>query len=259
MRLLDRIRTTWSLTQIEYLKTMFFHNTKPIVIVADEIAEQIDILPDDTAHPQSDDFKNVAPPFDHFFIEAQTTLTEKNVTTMTQRGLYVINHAWKDAPPIHRKHKPEGTKYTLTCASFHYIHVTNIIIHYPATFTLHLDEYGYILDDLQNIQVFTRADIKAIGISQDQLLYHLTNPLVFSLKALEALHQKGEVIHYTPPRNVKRRFMRKYDLEPSEHYTLTIKPGKPRKLSDIEPEKGTGKKKGLHIVRGHFTGSPSLR
>ena len=256
MRLFDRIRADKTLIRRDDIQGIFSNDDAPIVIIADEIAHQIDSLPDDTP-PTAQDFGSVAPPFNHFFIEAENKQTVKGETFILQRGAYVRDITKRvnkgEITTYEGGYIPDDTRCILSFAAFIYGSMNyDQLVLLPITYYFHLDSNGYILDNLKNIAMFTHDQISVKSMTINELTSYITNGAAFSLKALEAMHQKGEVIHYTPPRNVKRRFMRKYDLEPTEHYTLKIKPGRPRKISEIEVQKGTGTKKGLHVVRGHF-------
>jgi hypothetical protein len=117
------------------------------VIVADEIARQIDELPDDPVDPDhsfsAESYGCVAPPFETFFVEARTEVDGSSIL----RGCVVTqmqNHAnvMQQALP--------GTKWVLlfTC----WLRIDGRLMPFAGAPILHLDERGRILDDTRRIE-----------------------------------------------------------------------------------------------------------
>lgn len=246
MRLIDRIR----------LEIASFPADIPC-IVADNIAAQIDQLPDDgDESPAAAAFGTVAPPFSQFFVEAETKAKvrlgpgagkKQPLMQTVQRGMLIDVEKTDD--PNEQWH----WRYVMTPFAWY----QPIGLSTPITglqtangrVYLHLDKDGEILDNLDRIQT---AIFDQTPLTVDKMRTFVSF-LPFILKTLSVLHQKTYVEHITPTRQLRRMHERKHKKQLADYYILSVQPV--QQIADMDdvarPVKPAGRRR-AHVVRGHF-------
>ncbi len=269
VRLFDRVRATFQLPDMP-------------VIVADEIARQIDAMPDapEFWSPPAESYGCVAPPFAKWFIEA-TTVTPPGLThTMpdgevvdlpagtTQRGVACYDLSdpklLELAADRHRIARPPATRWIIGMWGYIYLSFYRTLHTFPGPMFVHLDAEGRILDDTANIQQFEPTIPGFVLVPPDaphgrreaappMPQFSLPNHLPFALKALSAMHQRCPVERVEPGPDLRRRVERKERLQLHDYYLLKVKPTRPERLEDFarigQPERARPRE---HRVRGHF-------
>ncbi|NJO83527.1 MAG: hypothetical protein HC828_12390 [Blastochloris sp.] len=257
IRLYDRVQAAWGIGEMP-------------VIVADEIARQIDALPDDPNWtPPASDYGVVAPPFKRWFVEA-TTLPGAGFS-LVQRGCLCYEVRRSDTALMeklisrpHRKVMPPATHWIIAVWGYFWAADQRILRTFSGPMFVHLDKEGYILDDLARIYmealgntplVFAPPEVaEGLHLGFDPLPQAmLANFGPFNFKALAALHQRCPVDHVKPSSAQRRRAQKREQLALHDYYVLKVKPARTQTLSDFrrigEPEKAVRRE---HIVRGHF-------
>lgn len=216
------------------------------VIVADPVAQQIDLLPGDTwsESPPAEAYGCVAPPFKRFFVEAETTVNLAELgsigTQIIQRGMLAevedSENGWRYVfMPFIWYQPAQGSPAVGT-------HTVNGRIY------LNIDKAGNILDDLEAVKtaVFDRSELTS------NKMRSYVSFLPFVLKALSVLHQRTVVEHVTHTRQQRRQHQRRHKAELADYYLLTVKPSPQlESMADVaQPVAPTSRRE--HIVRGHF-------
>lgn len=219
------------------------------IIAADEVAAQIDRMPGETwdFSPPAAAYGIVAPPFNRFFVEAQTAVDLAEFggsgKQTVQRGVIVEASDGQDCrwvytmqPFIWYEPVPGAPGAGIDTA------VGRII--------LHLDSDGRILDNLDQVRVELRGGTRLDA----QKMTSFVSFLPFVLKALSVLHQRTVVNHITHSRQMKRQHQRKHGGRLRDYYWLTVQPALDiRDMDDVGlPMGGGGSAKREHTVRGHF-------
>lgn len=226
------------------------------VIVADEIAAQIDAMPDTSAHREDEyswpaaDYGVVAPPFAAFFVEATTAIDGATV----QRGMVVYDRTAQIRAdgPVKGERVPSGTRWYLHCYPFLYSRLAGGLEDYgsPAVL-LHLDDGGRLLDDPDALQVISVAPWPAAKLRD--AAYAAASIVPMALKAIGALHRRAPVEHVTPDPARQRQAQRRGEVERHSYYVLKVRPHAPASPADFAsigaPARATPRE---HVVRGHF-------
>lgn len=240
-------------------------------IVADEIARQLDELPGDNSDVSFDagSYGIVAPPFDSFFVEAETVVHHDAGTQMIQRGL--LFEVWDTNPMKELKALYDARwVYVMTPYLYHDSLVLPdgrrwrppmveskrgaMLQLYGLTRTngyifIHLDEQGHILDDMTRVHTAPH-DTSPVTL---ELLRSGVTYLPFALKALSALHQNTAVEHVTPSRQVRRRHQRKHGCELADYYLLKVRPVRgAQDIDQVGQPARSSRRRREHTVRGHF-------
>lgn len=267
VRLFDRVSAAFGLPEMP-------------VIVADEIARQIDAMPDAPDHwsPPPESYGCVAPPFARWFIEA-TTVTQpgpypypdgKTIDLpggATQRGVACYDVS---APELLDQVagkgviRPSGTRWTIALWAYQYISAFRMLQTHPGPMFIHLDAEGHLLDDTTRIQQFEPTAPGVILAPPDAPVGpRLTHPVMpqwaapnhlpYALKALSAMHQRCPVERVEPGHDQRRRAERKERVHLHDYYLLKVKRTQPERLADFaqigQPERTRPRE---HRVRGHF-------
>jgi hypothetical protein len=253
MRLVDRIRLA--------LGRGFPPAAACPAIIADQIAAQIDALPDSDRSPAAGEYGCVAPPFHDFFIEARTEVVVDEEIWTIERGLHfeVANaHLWEKAQPLY-----EGTHWIYSITPYQWrqrrlatgnLVEDNVPQSANGRLFLHLDAAGHLLDDMSRVHT-------AAHDSSPQTDAHIRQAVTFipfALKAISALHQRIEAEHVTPTRQQQRQHGRKHaGRKLADYYVLKVRsPGSrqsPGSFAGVGVASGTGRRaRREHVVRGHF-------
>jgi hypothetical protein len=241
-RLYDRVRA---------LDIEFQNVPDCTVIVADEIARQIDALPDDHADrsPAAHEYGCVIPPFRRFFIEAETTASDGTISA--QRGVFVedISPALRAGTLAHDP--PPGAHWAM--AMHGYLYVTGYPIQtYPGVMVFHLDDRGYLRDDMAHVTVLTDPT----RYQRDPTITDvrgLPTHAPYALKAINAMHARCEAEHITTTRQQRREAERRHQVKLKDYYILKVKPTeKPHAFSEVGQAQRVQGQRREHVVRGHF-------
>jgi len=224
------------------------------IIVADEIARQIDALPDTRgASPPASSYGIVVPPFPMCFIEADVVLPDIG---LGQRGVIVtdLTSAWRSGQ-INRSIRdaaPVGTHWLFSATGYIHGDLTRGVIYgYRGTMLFHLDADGRLLDDTERVQVVSLPGHESIPELRPGS--ELPNHAPYMLKAISAMHQRCAADKVTPPRQARRNAERHGVTELHSYYVLRVQPTyQPRDMAAVgRPSKAAGQKR-EHMVRGHF-------
>lgn len=226
------------------------------VIVADEIAQQLDALPtdDDESYP-ADAYGVCVPPFAEFFVEADTVLPGVG---LVQRGALVrdLTADWRDGAlqPSLRAAAPAGTARMFSVAG--YIAAPPLpggVWGYDGLLLVHLDADGRLLDDTTRMHVVTERRAGAAPAGARMLPpARLAGHVPFLLKSLSAMHARCEADKASPTRAARRAAARQGVHELHEYYILRVKPTqRPRDISDVAQPRTPAWRR-AHLVRGHF-------
>lgn len=224
------------------------------VIVADEIARQIDALPDGLGSAPASAYGVVAPPFRHFVVEADTVLPEYG---LVQRAAVVRDFSaeWREGGMARalRAAAPAGTHWLVIVMA--YLRAPRVwgdrIYGYDGTLVLHLDDQGRLLDDTERMSVVPGPGgppgaplLPAEGIAEHA---------VYLLKALSAMHARCAADKVTPERQQRRAAERQGVPKLHEYYVLHVLPTRtPSTMADVgRPVRRSGEVR-EHVVRGHF-------
>lgn len=262
VRLFDRVRALFGLPDMP-------------VIVADEIARQIDALPDSAQSPQASAYGRIAPPFARTFVEASGYVEAlRNFPAgIVQRGVAMYDvstepFATQCISPQHRQVIPVGTRWTLACWGWLYIIPLRTMETFASPLFLHLDTDGYLLDDTERLysEVFRTppgtpavmfgvpdADNRALVGIEPMDQRGLATAMPFVLKAISAMHKRTPVDLVEPNRQARRLAERKEHLKLHSYYVLKVKPtpeGKPASFHQVGQPERSGTRD--HLVRGHF-------
>jgi hypothetical protein len=268
VRLFDRVRAVFGLPEMP-------------VIVADEIARQIDAMPDAPAHwsPPPESYGCVAPPFARWFIEV-TTVSQPGPYTYpdgkmidlpggtTQRGVACYDISAPDLRDLVVAKDliapPAGTRWVLALWAYQYLSAFRMLQTHPGPMFVHLDAEGHILDDTSRIQQFKPTVPGVILAPPDtppgpklsapvMPQWAAPNHLPYALKALSAMHQRCPVERVEPGVEQRRRAERKERVQLHDYYLLKVKSTRPERLEDFarigQPERARPRE---HRVRGHF-------
>jgi hypothetical protein len=224
----------------------FFVNTP--VIIADDIARQIDDLPDRPTSPPAASYGCCAPPFEQFFVEARTEAAGQVV----ERGMLCsdITDRLDDGWSRYTVTPPEGTRWILQMDGFMQLNGRGLI-QFAGHLWTHLDQDGRILDDTNEMTIG-----EVTGVRLDEFTWpgsQMVNFYPFVMKAISALHRRCEVQHVTPTRQQTRLAQRKQGVKSlTDYYVLKVRPvGKRYDFDDVgRPQPAAGKRE--HEVRGHF-------
>lgn len=276
VRLFDRVRAKYGLPDMP-------------VIVADEIARQIDALPGDnfSSTPPAESYGIVAPPFKQCFIEAASThqaFVDKDSQGRPLRvpagiafrgvAVYDVGGGGYEEQMIsaaHRARMPPNTYWTL--ALFGYMYVRSAergsqLRTFPAPLFVHLDPSGRVLDNTEKfyIEVFQSGGITLVlsppgvqeGIDLNPQLMpaaELANFVPFALRAINAMHRRCIVEEVTPSRQARRHAEHQEKIpELHNFYVLKVKPtptNRPATIADVAQPETSGERRS-HRVRGHF-------
>lgn len=264
VRLFDRVRHAYGMPDMP-------------VIVADEIARQIDAMPDAPAHwsPPADSYGCVAPPFARWFIEATTVNAPGDHEGtpipggITQRGVVCYDvsdaHLRHQVIPEQMRQHPDGTHWVIAMWGYIYVSAFRMLNTFPGPMYLNLAADGQILDDTANITMWEPVAGEAVVFGPPEARSHtfvghppmpqfsLPNHLPFALKALSAMHQRCPVEQVTPSRAQRRRAEKHDQVQLHDYYMLKVRPTPTERLEDFQrigtPEKVPRRE---HIVRGHF-------
>lgn len=224
------------------------------VIVADEVARQIDALPDaGGASPPASAYGVVVPPFRECFVEAGVVLPNLG---RAGRGVWVrdLSREFR-AGAINqaiRASSPPGTHWLISATGYLRGAATRGITYtYLGAMLFHLDSSGHLLDDMENVQVVAAASARldARTLPGDGLPNHAP----YMLKAISAMHERCAADKVTPPRQQRRAAERQGVKALHEYYVLRVRPTyTPHDMRDVaQPTRGTGQRR-EHMVRGHF-------
>lgn len=225
------------------------------VIVADAIARQIDALPDTGgASPPASSYGTVAPPFPEFFIEADTIIPDVG---LVQRGVIVkdLSQDWQ-AGGLRgsvRQAAPPDTHWLLSATG--YLRSPAVasgrVLGYVGVILVHLDRYGYILDDTNKIQVVSLPHQQPSASLQPGA--GLPSHAPYMLKAIQAMHQRCDADKVSPPRQQRRAAERQGVRQLHDYYILRVKPlAAPRSMAEVGRAARDPGQRREHIVRGHF-------
>ena len=261
MRLIDRVR----------IEDPQFPHDIPC-IVADEIARQIEELPSDVNAVSFDaeSYGIVAPPFDTFFVEAETVVHHSAGVQMIQRGLLF---EVSDTAPVEKlRVLYDNACWVYIMTAYHYqdslVLPDGSRLRPPAVETkrgpilqlygfrrtnghifAHLDEQGHILDDMSGVHT---APHDATPLTRALLRTGVTF-LPFALKAISALHQNTVVEHVTPTRQRQRHHKRKHGSVLADYYLLKVRPVRATQdIDQVGQPLHSSRRRREHIVRGHF-------
>lgn len=234
----------------DYLRQLDSSLTEIPVIVADEIARQIDALPDAEASPPASAYGVVIPPFRACFVEAATMAPSVG---LVQRGMYVqdLTPDWRAgelAPAIHAG-APAGTAWIVSAMG--YLRMRGQLQGYGGALLLHLDSAGRLLDDTEAIPIVSHP----AGLGQRHQLpaAGLANHAPYLLKAISAMHQRAEADKVTPQRQQRRAAERQGVRQLHDYYVLRVKPSAgARDMADVGQAQRAAGRQREHIVRGHF-------
>jgi hypothetical protein len=231
------------------------------VIVADEIARQIDALPSTGgASPPASSYGIVVPPFPKCFIEADVMLPDLG---LAQRGVWIVDltREWRagEISLTIRQHAPAGTSWLFSATGYLRGAATRGVVYgYAGTMLFHLDMDGRLLDDTERVQV--------VSIPNQQPSPYLLpgdglpNHAPYMLKAISAMHERCAADKVTPPRQARRQAERAGVKQLHEYYVLRVQPRlMPRDMAEVgQPSKAQGQRR-EHMVRGHFRYYPPER
>lgn len=222
------------------------------LIVADEIARQIDALPNTgNATPPASVYGVLAPPFRQFFVEADTI---DPTYGLIQRGMLVIDGSddWRagHVSQAIRDAAPGGTRWLMMATGYMYIEQRRQMVGYNGTLLIHLDESGHLLDDPEQIQV---ASAPTVSARPDFLPGHaLPGHLPYLLKAIGALHARTVADKITPTGAARRRAEKQGVQRLHDYYILRVKPSAPQTMRDVGQATKRENQRREHMVRGHF-------
>lgn len=270
VRLFDRVRARFGLPDMP-------------VIVADEIARQIDALPDDddSYSWSADSYGVVAPPFKRCFIEAASTRTDETTDLSTGRPIRVppgtvfrgvacydvraLGYETQLVSPQHRQgYLPDGTRWIV--AMFGYMYHTDpqrgrILRTFPGPMFVHLDDHGLILDDTSRIYFEYSGDDRVLlgppDATQGLLLNFqpmpaasIVNFFPFAMKAISAMHRRCMVEQVEPSRQAKRHAERHDRVQLHNFYVLKVRPtpvGRDVTYADVgQPQPSTERREMNH-------------
>lgn len=252
------------------------------VIVADQVAENIDNLPDDNPPPTREDYGVVIPPFPEVFIEAKTKLpTPDDSDVVIWRGLYLapldMEADW--AQNIEEYHLPirhkisGGTRWLVTCYAFSFIESVEVhwypgmgadpesgylilpgFIDHGSFLYLELDNEGMILSDPQWVQG-TLRDEMVDDPRGKEYFRQAVSFVPMALHTLSAMHRRAPVTKVTPrtSRQYRRLLERQNKPIPTEYYVLQVEANpSPRKVYDVTTPSSVSGGVREHDVRGHI-------
>lgn len=234
MRLFDYIN--------QFDERVNFNNLDIPVIIADDIAKQIDALNGDEPH-KAEDFGVIAPPFKLFFIEAKTkTLDQKAVI---RRGAMV------ESVDYYIEKLPEGTNHIMKFQGWWML--DDSLLRIKPVIYIHCDNEGYMLDDMEKLLVAFGEGDSQNDLIDEQQANTILNMIPFSLKAINALHKRAPVEKVTPKRGERRRWQKKHgkDAKLTDYYVLKVRPTKNNTDFEEVGQPAQAKRR-EHIVRGHF-------
>lgn len=221
------------------------------VIIADEIARQIDALPDEVAEQHSaSSFGIVVPPFSQCFIEADVMLPDDG---LVQRGVIVRDHtkALRDGTldPHMRSFAPASTRWLFSVTG--YLHTpkhNSMVLEHEGLMLVHLDGEGYLLDNPAEMHIIIpRNDRRPGRLPAATLPTH--GP--YLLKAISAMHRRCPADKVTPNRAAIRQARRKGMPLLTEYYVLRVQPhASPQDYSEVGQPSAAQTRE--HLVRGHF-------
>lgn len=228
------------------------------VIVADDIAAQIDAMPDSSPHREdeyswpAEDYGVIAPPFAAFFVEATTPLDGVPI----QRGMVIYDRSAQIAAdgPLRGQRVPAGTRWCLHAYPFLHSRLTGLVDYGSPTVLLHLDDAGRLLDDPAALQVIFTGPAAAWPVTkQRDAAYAAASIAPMVLKAIGALHRRAPAEHVTPDPARQRQAQRRGELPRHSYYVLKVRPHAPASPADFAgigaPARATPRE---HLVRGHF-------
>lgn len=250
MRLYDRIRIVADLPDMP-------------VIDGSAIARQIDSLPDlpEGTHLPASFYGIVAPPFEHFWVESTTY---KN-GGMIQRGCsfalleddlarQINDHAQEQNNSL----APTEWRWCLGMMAFQYEPHIGLMA-CAGNLYLWLDQKGRVIMKQDGV-VHVRDQVWGFQENPAFILLQsvkAANFVPFSLKTVNALHQRVEAEHITPTRQMRRQHERQNpNAKPlTDYYVLKVAPTEIKTLEDAKnigkpTEEPTTKRE--HSVRGHF-------
>lgn len=224
------------------------------IIVADEIARQIDALPGTgEASPPADAFGTLVPPFRECFIEADTVLPDVG---LVQRGVLVrdLTPDWRAGTlqPLIRERAPAGTTWLISAMGYiRSLALAGGVVHsYDGMMLFHLDAEGHLLDDPEHTQVVTAPLARRPSYTLPAA--GLPNHAPYMLKAIGAMHARCAADRVTPERSQRRNAERQGVQRLHDYYILRVQPWTPRDMAGVgRPTKAAGQKR-EHLVRGHF-------
>jgi len=221
------------------------------VLVADEIARQIDALPDDHADrsPAAQEYGVVVPPFRQCFIEAETTAPDGTISA--QRGVFVedISPALRAGTLAHDP--PPGAHWAM--AMHGYLYVPGYPIQtYPGVMVFHLDDRGYLRDDMARVTVLTDPTLDRRDPTITDVR-GLPTHAPYALKAISAMHARCAAERVSPTRQQRRDAERRSTAVLTDYYVLRVKPVvTPHDFSQVGQAQRTQGQRREHVVRGHF-------
>lgn len=227
------------------------------VIVADEIARQIDALPEmGGASPPASAFGVVIPPFPECFIEADTIIPDVG---LVQRGVFVrdISADWRSGQvsPAIRAGAPAGTHWLIYAMGYmRSLALAGGIVHgYYGAMLCHLDASGHLLDDPERMHVvMLPAPLGHASTIRYLPPEGLPNHGPYMLKAISAMHQRCAADRVTPQRQQRRNAERQGITRLHDYYILRVQPWTPRDMAGVARPTKAAHQKREHLVRGHF-------
>lgn len=220
------------------------------VIVADEIARQIDALPERGVSPPASDYGIVAPPFASCFIEADTVV---DGIGLVQRGVLVEDFSQLfragDSSPVIASGAPAGTHWLMIMSGFIRPVVQPGLFGYNGVMLVHLDAAGRLLDDTERMQII-RVEHRGMPAAP---VADLAGHAPYALKAISAMHQRCAADKVSPPRQQRRAAERAGVLALHDYYVLRVRPTyTPQDMRQVGQPTRAERARREHMVRGHF-------
>lgn len=216
------------------------------VIVADEIGAELDRMadgPDGDASFPAAYYGCVAPPFELFFVEVRTRFQGVDV----YRGSAVRTATRDEFVDVQAGGvELDMVRWQYAITGYMWMQGWQGIRGYPGLAWLHLDQEGYLLDDMSGV---TLVGIEDLPPGNYLPLPGLANHLVFTMLAVSAMHRRCEVEEVWPSRQQKRAARRRRGMELHSYYYLKVRPGGKRYVGSGLV---SGRRKREHVVRGHF-------
>jgi hypothetical protein len=226
---------------------------KTQVIIADPIWAEIDKGEDHVW--QAEDFPNIAPPFNSYFVEAQSAVDPSLWGGIHFQVLDNKKHWAKTTNP--GQPLPPELRWVLAARGYGAMGLDFFI--YPGSGFLHVGERGEWLDDSQNVATYVTDQFAAHVGDHHYWMEHgalpvsdFMNHIPFALTAICLLHCKNVVSEIEQPsRQQQRHYERKNGFPPTDYHVLKIRPRPERGDRSGREQAAVGLNR-QHIARGHF-------
>lgn len=251
-RLLDHIRAAVKSMGLNPAK---YPSSATQLFIADAIWEEVDQA---NKYWKANDFPNIAPPYDDFFIEGKLKVKLPNAKHIDfYAGLWFTDETvqFKGKKTAVVGDQPGDTHWILQGRGF--IGSTKGIGNHPGSILLHIDKEGHWLDSTESVSTYIRDEFA--NITNEEMARRGIMPtdvmldcIPFCLMTLSLLHCRNVTVEEVrEKRGERRRYTRETGLELSTHHILKIKPMQRQTEAAYRADPTEGLNR-WHIVRGHF-------